>query len=196
MSQNAYALFQTIKKIKGYIMINTYSMSERRQEKVPMTIASLTSNINSVTDFTEHSIISSPVTHSTGLFIPTGPYTHMKIIPLIKDINTTTTIRISAWSQIKDTSTWVAITLYIGQIYGIQTTSTITINNSELKTVYNISQIGFYSNNYQTHQLFSQANSNSSLIVPQFGSSYIEINYKQANAASSIGNAFYSYCST
>ena len=196
MSQNAYALFQTIKTIKGHTMINTYTMTERRQEKIPVLIATSTQNANSqLTTFSEHIIVSSVSNDATGLFVPAGPYTHIKIYPLVKNITTATTMRVTGWTQIKDTNTYVPTLLVGVTIGGVQSTTAITNNSVALKFVHTVTltTAGLGVNTLINN---SGDKSVSSLIVPQFGCSYIEVDFVSATTAqTAFGNFYYSYCS-
>lgn len=193
MSQDAYALFQTIKTIKGYIMINNYTMSERRQEKDQMKIGIATSNTNSLTAYNEHTTLTSIASDATSLIVPAGPYTHIRIHPLLLSWTTSAGIRVTGWSQIKDTNTYVPTLLFAGSIAGVQATASITNNSVNLKFVHGI----LVSSGLTANTLINNSAvlSVASIVVPQFGCSYIECDFTSATATSAYANILYNYCS-
>ena len=203
MSQNAYALFQTIKTIKGHTMINTYTMTERRQEKEQMKIGIATSNTNSLTAYNEHTTLTSMASDATSLIVPAGPYTHIRIHPLLLSWTTSAGIRVTGWSKIKDSNTYVPSLLFAGSIAGVQATASITNNSVNLKFVHGITVSGSAHNSYfpsnylgaQTLINNSAILSVASIVVPQFGCSYIECDFVSATATSAYANILYTYCS-
>ena len=197
MSQNAYALFQTIKTIKGYTMINNYTMSERRQEKEQMKIGIETSNTNSLTAYNEHTTLTSMVSDATSLIVPAGPYTHIRIHPLLLSFTTSAGIRVTGWSKIKDSDTYVPSLLFAGSIAGVQATTSITNNSVNLKFVHGITVIGTAPTTLGAQTLINNSAllSVASIVVPQFGCSYIECDFTSATATASYANILYNYCS-
>ena len=193
MSQDAYALFQTIKTIKGHTMINTYTMTERRQEKEQMKIGIATSNTNSLTAYNEHTTLTSMASDATSLIVPAGPYTHIRIHPLLLSWTTSAGIRVTGWSQIKDTNTYVPTLLFAGSIAGVQATASITNNSVNLKFVHGI----LVSSGLTANTLINNSAvlSVASIVVPQFGCSYIECDFTSATATSAYANILYNYCS-
>ena len=193
MSQNAYALFQTIKTIKGYTMINNYTMSERRQEKEQMKIGIETSNTNSLTAYAEHTTLTSMASDATSLIVPAGPYTHIRIHPLLLSWTTSAGIRVTGWSKIKDSNTYVPTLLFAGSFAGVQATASITNNSVNLSFVHGILvSPGLTANTLINN---SAVLSVASIVVPQFGCSYIECDFTSATATSAYANILYNYCS-
>ena len=197
MSQNAYALFQTIKTIKGYTMINNYTMSERRQEKDQMKIGIATSNTNSLTAYAEHTTLTSMASDATSLIVPAGPYTHIRIHPLLLSWTTSAGIRVTGWSKIKDSDTYVPTLLFAGSIAGVQATASITNNLVALSFVHGITVTGTAPTTLGAQTLINNSAllSVASIVVPQFGCSYIECDFTSATATASYANILYNYCS-
>ena len=197
MSQNAYALFQTIKTIKGHTMINTYTMTERRQEKEQMKIGIATSNTNSLTAYNEHTTLTSMASDATSLIVPAGPYTHIRIHPLLLSWTTSAEIRVTGWSKIKDSNTYIPSLLFAGSIAGVQATASITNNSVALSFVHGITVTGTAPTTLGAQTLINNSAllSVASIVVPQFGCSYIECDFTSATATASYANILYNYCS-
>ena len=170
-------------------MINTYTMSERRQEKLPVQIAVAASNLASATAFPEHTLQTSLVTDSGSFYVQAGPYTHIKVYPVLSAV-ATTVIRVTGWSQIKDTTTYIPTLLFAGNVATVQTATAVQISSTNLKFVN-----GITASYTTTSALINNAGitSAASIIVPQFGCSVIEFDIQAGSATS--GNFYYSYCS-
>ena len=174
-------------------MINTYTMTERRQEKEQMKIGIATSNTNSLTAYNEHTTLTSMASDATSLIVPAGPYTHIRIHPLLLSFTTSAGIRVTGWSKIKDSNTYVPSLLFAGSIAGVQATASITNNSVNLKFVHGI----LVSSGLTANTLINNSAilSVASIVVPQFGCSYIECDFVSATATSAYANILYTYCS-
>jgi hypothetical protein len=129
-------------------MINNYTMSERRQEKEQMKVGITTANTNSLTAYNEHTTLTSMASDATSLIVPAGPYTHIRIHPLLLSFTTSAGIRVTGWSKIKDSNTYVPTLLFAGSIAGVQATASITNNSVNLKFVHGITVSGSASGTY------------------------------------------------
>ena len=185
-------------------MINHYTMSERRQEKIKTKLGISGSNINSLTAFNQHVTLSNTASDETSLIVPTGPYTHIRIHPLLANANTAIVMRVTGWTQIEGTATWIPTLLFAGSIAGVQGTTAVINNSVDLKFVYGITVSGsatnsYYPSNYLGAQTLinnSALLSVASIVVPQYGCSYIECDFTTATTAQTgYANIYYSYCS-
>ena len=174
-------------------MINNYTMSERRQEKEQMKIGIETSNTNSLTAYAEHTTLTSMASDATSLIVPAGPYTHIRIHPLLLSWTTSAGIRVTGWSKIKDSNTYVPTLLFAGSFAGVQATASITNNSVNLSFVHGILvSPGLTANTLINN---SAVLSVASIVVPQFGCSYIECDFTSATATAAYANILYTYCS-
>lgn len=179
-------------------MINQYTMSERRQEKELMKLGISGSNTNSLTAFNEHVTLSNTAADATSLIVPTGPYTHIRIHPLLANANTAITMRVTGWTQIINTTTWIPTLLFAGSIAGVQSTTAVTNNSVALKFVHGITVSGTAPATLGAQTLINNAAvlSVASIVVPQYGCSYIECDFTTATTAQTgYANIYYSYCS-
>jgi len=158
-----------------------------------MQVGITTSNTNSLTAYNEHTTLTSMVSDATSLIVPTGPYTHIRIHPLLASWTTSAGIRVTGWSQIKDTNTYVPTLLFAGSIAGVQATASITNNSVSLKFVHGITVTSGLTANTLINN--SAVLSVASIVVPQFGCSYIECDFISATATSAYANILYTYCS-
>ena len=179
-------------------MINHYTMSERRQEKELMKLGISGSNTNSLTAFNEHVTLSNTASDATSLIVPTGPYTHIRIHPLLANANTAIAMRVTGWTQIINTTTWIPTLLFVGSIAGVQSTTAITNNSIALKFVHGIAVTGTAPLQLGAQTLINNSAvlSVASIVVPQYGCSYIECDFTTATTAQTgYANIYYSYCS-
>ena len=179
-------------------MINHYTMSERRQEKIKTKLGISGSNINSLTAFNQHVTLSNTASDETSLIVPTGPYTHIRIHPLLANANTAIVMRVTGWTQIEGTATWIPTLLFVGSIAGVQSSTAVTNNLVDLKFVYGITVSGTAPAVLGAQTLINNSAilSVASIVVPQYGCSYIECDFTTATTAQTgYANIYYSYCS-
>lgn len=130
MSQDAYALFQTIKTIKGYIMIRTSTYATQKYALSDTYLAAPTTNITSA------SAIASLEAHSISTTIPSTighRVLQLNGSPNIKlsfwygqALVTTEVVRITGWNKTRY-SNYIPALLYYGTVTGLGTTAS-TIN--------------------------------------------------------------------
>ena len=130
MSQDAYALFQTIKTIKGHTMIRTSTYATQKYALSDTYLAASTTNITSA------SAIASLEAHSISTTIPVT--TGHRVISLNGSPNIkfsfwygqalvpTEVVRITGWNKTRDNN-YVPALLYYGTVTGLGTTAS-TIN--------------------------------------------------------------------
>lgn len=119
MSQNAYALFQTIKTIKGYTMIHTHTLTANKTLQPNYRLLSTPNNMLSVgftTGTDTHSITTSiPTTSAFSKVIPIGPAPVIKLIVMMAGASNTNVIRITGWTK-ADNGYYVPQILWTGPI--------------------------------------------------------------------------------
>jgi hypothetical protein len=137
MSQDAYALFQTIKTIKGHTMIRTSTYSTQKYALSDTYLLSPTTNITSASESTalEAHSISTTIPQTTGhTVIPLNGSPNIKfsfwIDVLTASIPTGLLVRISGWNKTRDNK-YVPSLLYYGTITASGTQSS-TINGVAL----------------------------------------------------------------
>jgi hypothetical protein len=168
-------------------------MSQTKQMKEDMFIGAST-NFTSVASYVEHVSLTSMANDSTSLFIPSGPYTHVRIHPLLAVYGSGSGIRVTGWSKLSGTNTYYPTLLFAGAIAGVQATSMITNNTVNLKGVHGITvTAGFGANTL----INNSANlSVASIVVPSFGSSFLEVDFLvSTTGVANNCNILYSYCS-
>ena len=175
-------------------MIHTHTMSQTKQMKEDMFIGVTTSNTNSLTAYNEHTTLTSMATDATSLIIPSGPYTHVRIHPLLLSFTTSAGFRVTGWSKLQGTGTYYPTLLFAGTITGVQATAMITNNSVALKGVHGITvaATGLGANTLINN---SAVLSVASVVVPVFGCSFIEVDFISAAATAAYANILYSYCS-
>jgi hypothetical protein len=137
MSQDAYALFQTIKTIKGHTMIRTSTYATQKYALSDTYLLAQTTNITSASasNALEAHSISTTIPTTTGhTVIPLNGSPNIKfsfwIDVLTASIPTGLLVRISGWNKTRDKK-YVPSLLYYGTITGSGTHSS-TINGVAL----------------------------------------------------------------
>lgn len=168
-------------------------MSQTKQMKEDLCIGVTTSNTNSLTAYNEHVTLTSTANDATSLIVPSGPYTHIRIHPLLLSFTTSAGFRVTGWSKLQGTGTYYPTLLFAGTIAGVQATPMLTNNAVALKAVHGITAVSGLG--AQTLINNSAVLSVASVVVPVFGCSFIEVDFTSASAASAYANILYSYCS-
>jgi len=171
-------------------MIHTHTMSQTKQMKEDMFIGAST-NFTSTTSYAEHVNLTSITNDSTSLFIPSGAYTHVRIHPLLAAYGAGSGIRVTGWSKLG--ITYYPTLLFAGTITGVQATTMITINTINLKGVYGIAATAGLGANTLINN--SAILSVASIVVPSFGSSFLEVDFVATTGVANNCNILYSYCS-
>ena len=173
-------------------MIHTHSMAQAKQTKEDMFVGVTTSNTNSLTAYNEHVSLTSMANDATSLIIPSGPYTHVRIHPLLLSFATSAGFRVTGWSKVG--TTYYPTLLFAGTIAGVQATTMITNNSVALKGVYGITvaAAGLGANTLINNSAILSV---ASVVVPVFGCSFVEVDFISASATSAYANILYSYCS-
>ena len=173
-------------------MIHTHTMAQAKQMKEDMFVGVTTSNSNSLTAYNEHTTLTSMANDATSLIIPSGPYTHVRIHPLLLSFTTSAGFRVTGWSKLG--TTYYPTLLFAGTIAGVQATAMITNNSVALKGVHGIT-VAATGLGAQTLINNSALLSVASVVVPVFGCSFVEVDFISATATSAYANILYSYCS-
>jgi len=163
-------------------MIHTHTMSQTKQMKEDMFIGAST-NFTSTTSYAEHVNLTSITNDSTSLFIPSGAYTHVRIHPLLAAYGAGSGIRVTGWSKLG--ITYYPTLLFAGTM--------ITINTINLKGVYGIAATAGLGANTLINN--SAILSVASIVVPSFGSSFLEVDFVATTGVANNCNILYSYCS-
>ena len=175
-------------------MIHQHTMSQTKQAREDMFIGVTTSNTNSLTAYNQHISLTSMANDDTSLIIPSGPYTHVRIHPLLLSFSTSAGFRVTGWSKLQGTGTYYPTLLFAGTITGVQASAMITNNSVALKGVHGITvaAAGLGANTLINNSaLLSVA----SVVVPVFGCSFVEVDFISAAATAAYANILYSYCS-
>ena len=172
-------------------MIHTHTMAQTKQMKEDMFIGAST-NFTSTTAYAEHVNLTSVTNDSTSLFIPSGAYTHVRIHPLLATYGAGSGVRVTGWSKLG--STYYPTLLFAGVIAGVQATAMITNNAVALKGVHGITAAAA-GLGAQTLINNSAILSVASIVVPSFGSSFLEVDFVATTGVANNCNILYSYCS-
>ena len=172
-------------------MIHTHTMSQTKQAREDMLIGISTSNTNSLIAYNEHATETSMASNNTSLIIPSGPYTHVRIHPLLQSFTTSAGFRVTGWSKLG--ITYYPTLLFSGSIGGVQASTMLTNNSVALKAVYGITATAGTSANTLINN--SAVLSVASVVVPVFGCSHIEVDFISATATAAYANILYNYCS-
>ena len=175
-------------------MIHQHTMSQTKQAREDMFIGVTTSNTNSLTAYNEHVSLTSMANDATSLIIPSGPYTHVRIHPLLLSWTTSAGFRVTGWSKLSGTATYYPTLLFAGAIAGVQATAMITNNSVALKGVHGIT-VAAAGLGAQTLINNSAILSVASIVVPSFGSSFLEVDFVATAGVANNCNILYSYCS-
>lgn len=168
-------------------------MSQTKQMKEDMFIGAST-NFTSTTAYAEHVNLTSVTNDSTSLFIPSGPYTHVRIHPLLATYGAGSGVRVTGWSKLQGTGTYYPTLLFAGLIAGVQASTMITNNTIALKGVHGIT-VAAAGLGAQTLINNSAILSVASIVVPSFGSSFLEVDFVATSGVANNCNILYSYCS-
>jgi len=172
-------------------MIHQHTMSQTKQAREDMFVGVTTSNTNSLTAYNEHTTLTSTANDATSLIIPSGPYTHVRIHPLLISFTTSAGFRVTGWSKLG--TTYYPTLLFAGTIAGVQATTMITNDSVNLKGTHGIVAVSTIGANTLINN--SALLSVASVVVPVFGCSFVEVDFTSATATSAYANILYSYCS-
>ena len=181
-------------------MIHQHTMSQTKQAREDMFIGVTTSNINSsatASNYFEHTSKTSMAHTNVGVVVPSGPYTHIRIHPLLTGFTASAGLRITGWSKLNGTGTYYPTQLYSASITGVNA-STLLINNSvNLRSVHGIQPFSYspYTSIPTLNSIATAENGVGSLVVPVFGCSFVEVDFISATATAAYANILYSYCS-
>jgi len=173
-------------------MIHTHTMSQPKQIKETVKVANPT-NIASTTAYDAHVTMVNPTSHANGIVIPSGPYSHVIINPLLASFTTSAGIRVTGWSFLDGYGVYIPNLLFAGSIAGVQSTAGITVNSTALKFVHGITVTSGLT--AQTLINNSATLSAASIVVPNFGCSHLEVDFISATATADYANFIYGYCS-
>lgn len=193
MSQNAYALFQTIKKIKGHTIMSLRSLTNASLVLQNSRLIKTGSNIAgslSTASMHVHNIQTTaiPTTDAYSALVKLSGARYVKITPLLsrthETVNSTANvcnIRITGWDYIT-TIGWVPTILYYQPIANTLTTTTFTIYNDVLKGINALFPTSTYGINngadsYWVASTTGSALSPANLIVNTLGYQYLELEF-------------------
>jgi len=196
MSQDAYALFQTIKKIKGYIMIRTSTYATPKYALSDTYLVSLTTNIastNLIGTFTPTISNSIPSTANHAIVGLNGS-NHVRLTAWIASLITGHGIRIVGWSKTKD-SKYVPSLLYQG-VFGTVSTSTSSILGNDLVPVitFTAPTFGFpltaADSNQMYHQFAGYTTIPGSLFLNTMGYTHLDFEFISTTATANACNVY------
>ena len=194
MSQNAYALFQTIKKIKGYIIMSLRSITNASLVLQNSRLIKTGSNIAgslATTSMHVHNIqtTATPITANIySALVKLSGARYIRITPLlsragetVSSVSNTCNVRVTGWDYVT-TIGWVPTILYYQTIANALTTTTFTIYNDALKGInalFPASTFGIVNSpdSYWSASTTGSALSPANLVVSTFGYQYLELEF-------------------